>query len=57
MAIQEFSILGGDSIRHGGKKSSYERVSNSEQLLRQRCLIYQYKRTVNGNTERKITYC
>jgi hypothetical protein len=49
----KFNILGCDSIGHGEKKSSYEYVSNSEWLLRQKCLIYQYKCIVNDNRERK----
>ena len=50
---EKFNILGGDSIGHGEKKSSYECVSNSEWLLRQKRLICQYKHIVNDNGDRK----
>jgi hypothetical protein len=45
-------ILGGDSIGHCVKNSSYEYLSNSEWLQRQSCLNPQIQNIVNGNKER-----
>ena len=48
---RKVSILGGDSISHCEKKSSYEHVSDGRWLTRESCLNLQIETIVKANKE------